>query len=137
MYIDTSSLAAYYLPEEKSGMVQDKIRKTERVKISYLTEVELLSAIRKRVRIGDLSNKDGIRTYQLFKQHRESGLFEIADLSPTVFKASEWILETTELGLRTLDAIHLGVSYEYKLNLFTFDKLMQKAAQEFKIGLIT
>jgi uncharacterized protein len=136
MYIDTSCLAAFYLPEKKSSVVQNKIREADRVHISYLTEIELLSAIRKRVRMGDLSNRDGNKTYGLFKEHRKAGLFEIAELSPTVYKASGWILDTTAHGLRTLDAIHLGASFEYKLKLFTFDKLMQKAAQEFKIGLI-
>jgi len=133
MYIDTSCLAAYYLPEKKSQSVQLMLQDKEHVTISYLTEVELLSAIKKKQRMGELSKKDGNASYKLFKKHRRSGFYKIAELSPSVFQASEWILEATKSGLRTLDAIHLGIVYEYKLDLYTFDRTLAKSAAEFNI----
>ena len=89
MYIDTSCLAAYYLPEKKSRSVQLMLQDKEHVIISYLTEVELLSAIKKKQRMGELSKKDGNASYKLFKKHRRSGFYKIAELIPSVFQASE------------------------------------------------
>jgi len=136
MYIDTSCLAAYYLPESKSETVQNVIQQSDRVIISYITEVELLSAIKKRQRIGDLSDADGIKAWNLFKEHRKSGLFEVAELSAGVFKSAEMMMETTTFSLRSLDAIHLGIVHHVGLDVYTFDQTMVKAAKEFNIKVI-
>lgn len=109
---------------------------TDRVVISYITEVELLSAIKKKQRIGDLSKKDGDKTWKLFKKHRRTGLFEIAELDPGVFKSAEWMLDTTTKALRTLDAIHLGIAHHFGFELYTFDPTPIDTAEEFNIGTI-
>ena len=136
MYIDTSCLAAYYLPEPKSETVQEAIQQNETIVISYLTEIELLSAIKKRQRMGDLSDEDGNKTWKLFKKHRKSGLFEISELGADVFKSAELMMQTTTTALRSLDAIHLGIAHAYGYNLFTFDKTMIRVAEEFDIELV-
>lgn len=136
MYIDTSCLAAYYLPEPKSDTVQEIIQQNDTIVISYLTEIELLSAIRKRQRMGELSENDCNKTWKLFKKHRKSGLFEIAELDADVFKSAELLMETTSTALRSLDAIHLGIAHAYGYDLCTFDKTMQRVANEFNIELV-
>ncbi len=60
MYIDTSCLVAYYLPEPSSKRVQQQIQISVRVTISFITEIELLSAINKKIRVGDLKKIDGV-----------------------------------------------------------------------------
>jgi len=136
MYIDTSCLAAYYLPEARSESVQKMLQEKERVVISYLTEIELLSAIKKRERMGDLSKIDREMTWKLFKKHRRVGLFEMTELSAGVFKSAEWILEKTSKPLRTLDAIHLGIAHDSALDLYTFDQTLIETAEEFNIHTI-
>ena len=136
MYIDTSCLAAYYLPEPKSDTVQEIIQQNETVVISYLTEIELLSAIRKRQRMEELSENDGTKTWKLFKNHRKSGLFDIAELDADVFKSAELLMETTSTALRSLDAIHLGIAHAYGFDLYTFDNTMIRVANEFNIELV-
>lgn len=136
MYIDTSCLVAYYIPEERSDYVQRMIRSSELVSISYLTEIEMLSAIKKKQRMNELSADDGFQAYKLFKDHVKNRLYEFAELSPTVFSASEFILQKSKVPLRTLDAIHLGVVYEYHMELFTFDDVLLKAANEFRINAV-
>jgi predicted nucleic acid-binding protein len=136
MYIDTSCLAAYYLPESKSDTVQNVIQQSDRVIISYITEIELLSAMKKRQRIGDLTDADGIKAWKLFKEHRKSGLFEVAELSAAVFKSAELMMETTSFALRSLDAIHLGIAHHFNLDLYTFDQTMMKTAKKFNIKVI-
>lgn len=136
MYIDTSCLVAYYLPQAKSGDVQKIIRSAKIVSISYLTEIEMLSAIRKKQRMDEIPVDHGLEAYQLFKEHVKNGLYDITELSPSVFKASEFILQKSDQPLRTLDAIHLGVAYENKMALFTFDTVLIQAAKELKINTI-
>lgn len=133
MYIDTSCLAAYYLPEEKSMIVQEKIHSANEVSVSFITDIELLSAIKKKERIGEISSTDADEAYKLYKNHRDHGLFKLLELTPKVFKAAEFILQSTSTALRTLDAVHLGIAYENKLKLFSFDRVLNDAARELKI----
>lgn len=136
MYIDTSYLAAYYLPEPESDAVQEIMQKQDQVVISYLTDIELRSAISKKQRMKELSKEDGNKIWKLYKRHRRTGLFEVAEMGPGVFKSAEWMLETTTKALRTLDAIHLGIAHHFGLDLYTFDKVMKEVAKEFNIGTI-
>lgn len=135
MYIDTSCLVAYYLPEGKSQLVQEKIQTADEVSISWITDIEMLSAIKKKERVGDIKSQDADKAFQLFKNHRENGFFKIVELKPTIFKTSEFILQSTSTALRTLDTIHLGIVHELKLELFTFDQVLSKSAEELKIRL--
>ena len=133
MYIDTSCLVAYYLPEEKSSLVQKKIHTANEVTVSFLTDIEMLSAIRKKERMNHISLAQADEAFQLYKSHRSSGLFKVTELTPAVFKASEFILQSTDTALRTLDAIHLGLAYQNKLVLFSFDQVLVKTARQLNI----
>lgn len=133
MYIDTSCLVAYYLPEPKSDYVQDTLQNLSRICISNIAEIEMLSAIRKKQRMEELSIDHGFKAYNLFKTHIKNGLFEILELNSAVFKTSELVLRNSSLPLRTLDALHLGSAVEYKTAIFTFDNILLKAAKEIKI----
>ncbi len=133
MYIDTSCLVAYYLPETKSDLVQKVLQAAGEVYVSHLTDLELLSVIRKKQRMMEIDAELSDQAFSLYKEHRKNGLYRTADLSPEVFKASEILLQTTAVPLRTLDAIHLGIAYEHKLKLFSFDTVMLEAAKECKI----
>lgn len=137
MYIDTSCLVAYYLPEPKSDYVQDTIQNQSRICISNITEIEMLSAIRKKQRMEELSIDHGIKAYELFKTHIKHGLFKVLELDSSVFKASEYILRNSSLPLRTLDALHLGSAVEHKTAIFTFDDILLKAAREIKFSALT
>ena len=133
MYIDTSCLVAYYLPEERSSYVQEMMHSEDEVVISFVTDIEMLSAIKKKERMNDISSKDADEVFRLYKSHRENGLFKVQELTPKVFKAAEFILQSSSNALRTLDAIHLGVVYDNKLKLFSFDQVLVKTAHELKI----
>jgi len=60
-YIDTSVLVAYYCPEALSEQVQVFLSEQVKPAISSLTEVELFSAIARKVRMGELGQSDGNR----------------------------------------------------------------------------
>ncbi|MDZ7718361.1 MAG: type II toxin-antitoxin system VapC family toxin [Balneolaceae bacterium] len=135
MYIDTSCLVAYYLPEEKSQLVQEKIQSTNEVIISQITDIEMLSAVKKKERMNEISSRDADNAFQLFKNHRDNGLFRVIELTPAIFKSAEFVLQASSTALRTLDAIHLGITHELKLELFTFDQVLLKSAEKLKIRL--
>lgn len=136
MYIDTSALVAYYLPEKKSHIVQEMMTGKKSVQISQLTETELLSALKKKVRMKEIDKQQSDEAYHLFQNQRKQNSFQIFKVSDAVFKTCQMILKTTSSPLRTLDAFHLSVSSEYELELFSFDKLLVKTANELNIPTI-
>lgn len=135
MYIDTSCIVAYYLPEGKSSLVQEKIQAHEQISVSLITDIEMLSALKKKERMKDISPKDADEAFRLYKNHRKNGYYKVAELTPAIFKSSEFILHSISKALRTLDAIHLAIAHELKLELFTFDQILSDSAEELNIRL--
>jgi predicted nucleic acid-binding protein len=130
MYVDTSVLVAYYLPEPQSEEVQKRLQQADDRWISQLTVIELLSALNKKVRMGELAEQDSKNVFRLFKKHLKTGIFRMYSYGPELFMASEYILQTTTAPLRTLDAQHLSLVYEEGLSLYSLDEVMNEAAKE-------
>jgi hypothetical protein len=59
LYLDTSILVAYYSPEQGSERVEKVITKINQPAISYLTAVEMASAVSRKIREKNLSLVDG------------------------------------------------------------------------------
>jgi predicted nucleic acid-binding protein len=133
MYLDTSSLVAYYLPEKKSSLVQEIVTSERTIHISHLTETEILSAFNKKVRVGEIDKEKSDEAYQIFQNHRKQNAFQVFELTDDVFKSSQMILKVTSLPIRTLDALHLGVVYSNNIELFSLDNIMNETADEFEI----
>ncbi len=74
-YLDTSALVPYYCPEPNSEAVEKIIMETRWPAISNLTEVELASAVSRKIREGNLSQADGNRIIRQFQSHIEQNLF--------------------------------------------------------------
>src|SRR5690554_827527 len=136
MYLDTSALFAFYIYEEKSQLAVNIIQEADSVYISALTDVEFYSALKKRNRMGEISKKDVHKTYSLYKNHRNQNLYHFLGVEDIHFKIAEVILSKTSTALRTLDAIHLGISDQHHIPIFSFDSVLQKAATEFGINVI-
>ncbi|OAN62560.1 hypothetical protein A8B79_03160 [Balneola sp. EhC07] len=134
MYIDTSCLFAFYIYETNSNHVDELINKSPDVFISRLTLIEMLSSLKKRARMNEISNSSVKKIYALFKDHISIGIFQVLDLDSLVFSNAEILLSSTSTPLRTLDALHLAVASENNLKIFTFDKTLIKAAKELQIG---
>ncbi|MEP2445973.1 MAG: type II toxin-antitoxin system VapC family toxin [Balneola sp.] len=136
MYIDTSCLFAFYIYETNSNHVDELINKSPDVFISRLTLIEMLSSLKKRARMNEISNSSVKKIYALFKDHISIGFFQVLDLDSLVFSNAEILLSSTSTPLRTLDALHLAVASENNLKIFTFDKTLIKAAKELQIGIL-
>lgn len=136
MYLDTSTLFAFYIQEEKSSIVDNAIKSADQVSVSNLTDVEFLSALKKRNRIGHISLGDVQETYLQYQTHRKAGMYNWIKIGELDFKSAEVLLNKTSTSLRTLDALHLGIVENHSLKLFTFDNLLIDVALEFNLGLI-
>jgi predicted nucleic acid-binding protein len=55
IYLDTSVIAPFYWQEQLSEVVQELLRNEPEVALSHLVEVELFSALSRRVRMGEIS----------------------------------------------------------------------------------
>lgn len=136
MYVDTSCLVAYYIPEPKSEAVEKRLKKADRVSISQLTDIELLSSLNKKVRMREISETKLNKVYSLYQKHKSTKQFQYLLFKEEYMKAAETILKQTRHPLRSLDAIHLGIIYSEEFTLFSFDTVMNETAREFNIPVI-
>ena len=128
-YIDTSVLVAYYCPEPLSEAVQRFLMAQERPSVSFLTEVELFSAVARKIRMKEMDPADGNRIVAKFSSHMDAGFFTVIPVETHHWRlARGWIgLFTTPL--RTLDALHLAITSADGMELVTSDKPLFQAAE--------
>jgi predicted nucleic acid-binding protein len=128
-YVDTSALVACYIPEEKSGKVTRALSEAEENTISSLVVLEFLSAVARRARMRELSPDDGRRVISLFRLHVREGVYGFAPITQREYDmAGDW-LAGLKTAIRTLDALHLAVTYASDLTLLTADTALAKAAR--------
>jgi uncharacterized protein len=60
LYLDTSVIVAYYCPEPLSEKAEALITAHAQPALSTLTEVEVFSAISRKIREGSISRSDGV-----------------------------------------------------------------------------
>jgi len=130
LYLDTSVLVAYYVPEAKSTKVQRVISKQARAAISPLVEVEMFSALGCKVRTGELNVADARKVAGVFELHLEDMLFDMVPISAREYHiARDWIGQFS-IPLRTLDALHLAAAFCNGLTLLTADERLADSAKE-------
>lgn len=127
-YIDTSILVAYYCPETLSEQVQSFLGKQLKPAVSALTEVELFSAVSRKVRMGDLSPSDGNRILSKYLSHQDGGLFTMIHLESQHWRIARGWISLFNTSLRTLDALHLAVASAGDFTLVTSDQHLLLAA---------
>ncbi|MBW2054779.1 MAG: type II toxin-antitoxin system VapC family toxin [Deltaproteobacteria bacterium] len=132
-YLDTSVLVAYYCPESISEMVEEFFLKIKQPAISQLTELELVSAISRKIREKNLTIEDGNKIIAQFQSHFEKKLFKMIQVQSEHYQmARNWISQFST-PLRTLDALHLAVASLNNLTVLSADYHMAKSAQYFGV----
>lgn len=122
MYIDTSVLVAYYLPEAGSDAVQKTLRALDRPTISSLVEVELVSALNRKVRTGELDAADAGTVTGRFDVHLADNRYAMVPVTAREYRvARDWMAQFTH-PLRTLDALHLATAFSNGLTILTADE---------------
>jgi predicted nucleic acid-binding protein len=130
LYVDSSALAKLYVPERDSDEVDAYLRGKTGLMISELAISEVLSALVRRKREGELSSVLANRIRDALLADADSGAFARVSLDPAVHRHAErLLLMTTSVPLRTLDALHLALAFSgAATHLLTFDKRMRDAA---------
>jgi predicted nucleic acid-binding protein len=132
IYVDTSVLAAYYCPEPLSERAQRALEEADERAISPLVELELVSAIARKVRARELRRGDAHRILAVFQSHLEQGIYTRLGMDAAHFaKAREW-LAGLRVPLQTLDALHVAVAAMKGCSLITADTALAKACA--KVG---
>ena len=133
-YIDTSVLAAYYCPEPLSDKAEKVLRAGPDIFISDLTEVELASAVSRKVREKEIGASDANKIFNQFQYHVAQQLYHYLPIDSSHFQmAREWISGFTT-PLRTLDGLHLALAASNNTALITADQQLAQSAEYFGIN---
>jgi predicted nucleic acid-binding protein len=128
IYLDTSVLTAYYSPEPLSRAAERVVRSVAQPSISDLTEVELLAALARKIRVGEIRAVEAARVATQFLTHVESSLYSRLPMERRHYRlARDWIGRFTT-PLRTLDALHLAVAAAEGLRFATADRALARSA---------
>ena len=129
VYLDTSVLVAYYCPEPLNEKVEAFITAQMGPKISALTEVEMYSALSKKVREKLMDRKDASRVIAQLISHVDNQYFTYLPVEALHFRlARDWI-GVFKFSLRTLDALHLAIASSEGLSIATTDESLVKSAK--------
>ena len=129
VYIDASVLVSYYCPEPLSEKVEAFITSHMQPAISAFTEIEMFSAISRKVREKAMDHKDAGRIAAKFISHLDNHYFAYLPVEAHHFRlARDWI-GMFKLSLRTLDALHLAIASSEGLSIVTTDQSLVKSAR--------
>jgi predicted nucleic acid-binding protein len=136
LYLDTSVVVAYYCPEPLSEKAEALITAHAQPALSTLTEVEMFSAISRKIREGDVSRSDGSRIIAKFLIHIDDHFYKRFPLEANHYKlARDWIGQFNT-PLRTLDALHLAIASLEGLTIITADEAFSRSAEILAINTI-
>ena len=135
-YLDTSVIAAYYCPEPLSGKAEDFLTLHPRPAISSLTELEMFSAMSRKIREGGLNRKTAGKIAGKFLGHVDGHFYRYLPVESHHYRlARDWIgLFSTRL--KTLDALHLAIAFSEGLTLVTADHELAESAQTLSLDSI-
>ena len=132
IYVDTSVLAAYYCPEPLSAQAQRALGQEDERAISWLVELEFVSAIARKVRSHEMRRGDAHRILAAFQSHLDQRIYTRLPVDGAHFaKAREW-LATLVVPLQTLDALHVALAAMKGCPIMTADAALAKACA--KVG---
>lgn len=138
LYVDSSALARLYVPEAESERLDAFLRGRVGLMISELAITEVLSAVARRRREGELRPELANRIRDAVLADADSGSFVRLHLDPAVHREAERILlATISLPLRTLDALHIALAFSGAAShILTFDHRMREAATQHGLTVI-
>jgi uncharacterized protein len=128
-YVDTSLIAAYYTPEPLSDQVEEFLRSHDRPGVSSLTELELFSALSRKVREEGLDPADAGKVGARFLAHLENEFYTRVPVEAGHYRLARDWLGLFNTSLRSLDALHLAVASTEGLTVATADLGLSKSAR--------
>jgi predicted nucleic acid-binding protein len=134
LFLDTSVVVAYYLPETYSDQAQACYLSNPQLAISSFVAVETLSVISRLVRTRSLPRETAEETAKLFNKHWDSGFYIRLDLGSLHFQLARQWIGRFDLPLKGPDALHLAVASIEKMTLATADRQLARNAQALDIA---
>ncbi len=135
LYLDASALVKIYLPESGSDELDAALTGREDLMISDLGITEIISALARRRREGNLGIEVVSRLHAGILDDVEGGLYEVIPLLPITHREAErLLLALEEKPLRAGDALHLALAITAGArSVITFDRRLAEAAR--RIGI--
>lgn len=134
VYLDSSVVVAYYVPEPNSERVQRLYEDIEQPVISELVDLEVAAALSLRSRTGDLEPTQAQRIVSLFNDHLESGLYTRLHLRANHYRWARDAIARFDLPLKAPDALHLAAAHAEGLHLITADRQLARNADALGIA---
>lgn len=129
IYLDTSVVAPFYWAEALSNQVEELLSHQTEPTVSQLVEVELVSALSRRVRMAEISQTQASAIAARFQADLDNGFYIRLPLEPLHYTtAHNWISQFNTF-LRTLDALHLAVAASNGISLITADAALAESAE--------
>jgi uncharacterized protein len=133
IYLDTSVIAPFYWPEATSAAVVQIFQQHETLIISELSEVELLSALSRRVRMQEIDRADAIAIADRFQEHLNIAFYTRLTVTSKHYQIAKHWMQQFDTPLRTLDALHLAIATDLAIPLVTADLGLGKSAEQFNV----
>lgn len=127
-YIDTNIIAAYYCPEPLSDKAESFLTANSQSAISDLTELELFSAVSRKVREGHLHKRHAAKIFAAFLSHLENRFYTVLPIDNRHYRLARNWIGLLNNSLRNLDALHLAVASFEGSTIVTSDHGLAKSA---------
>ena len=131
-YVDTSMLVKRYLPEIGSEELEARLVAEQPVLVvSELAEVELSSALRRRLREGFIDKSYFDDALDGFRQDIDRGGLRLIALDRACLHRAVSLVRRLDAPLATLDALHLATALEHSCEIiFTSDAQLGRASMK-------
>ena len=138
IYLDTSAIAPFYWSEALSDTVEELLRRETIRGLSQLVEVELFSALSRRVRMKEISQEEAKAITKIFQHHLDIGFYRKITLDSVHYQLARYWIGQFSTPLRTLDALHLACASCNNMCLVTADEALAASAKflEIEVNLV-
>jgi predicted nucleic acid-binding protein len=131
IYADTSFFVSLYLTDRHTAEVERRLKSRPSLWMTPLHVAEWTHAIEQHVFPKAISRNEGDRLLLQFHDHRAQNLWREAPLPDQAFEVCAQLAHqhAAQLGVRTLDTLHVASALELKAEQFwTFDARQAKLA---------
>jgi len=139
LYLDTSALLKLHIREAGSETVQEKITSQDHpLPIWEIQEMELVNALRLKTYWKDITIEQAEHQIELFQDRRKRRLYYFPEIDRIALmkRFHQLSKETTRLGCRTMDILHIACALEIGATQFiTFDQRQKALAKESGLNL--
>jgi uncharacterized protein len=138
IYVDTSTIAKWYLNEPSSDMVERFLQEHGPVEISELTVVEMRSLLARRRREGSIDASLEMEIFAAFSEDIRQGFLICRPLPAEWATAAVHLFSVLhKVRIRALDAIHLAIATDLPANiLVSSDRVMVEGARTLGLAVV-